>query len=141
MIYNKQPREGRMLPVVIDCRSIHGSSVKTSQPDVAAFFFFLSWYSCKMAFCPSHQQHVFIYKLFPTLPCIVCQNSLSCHSCTWYHTVRNTPSYLLHHCGMDPQTPRSPDGVWYGGFNRKPIETRSPIFHKQLSQSPCSKET
>lgn len=40
VIYNKQPREGRMLPVVIDCRSIHSSSVKTSQPGVAAFFFF-----------------------------------------------------------------------------------------------------
>lgn len=63
VIYNKQHRECRMLPVVIDCRSIHSSSVKTSQPDAAAFFFFfLSWYSCKMAFCPSHQQLVFIYK-------------------------------------------------------------------------------
>lgn len=45
--------------MVIDCCSIH--SVKTSQPDLAAFFFFI-WSSCKTAFCCSHQRHVFIYK-------------------------------------------------------------------------------
>lgn len=46
-----------MLPTVIDCYSIPSSSVKTSQMDLADFFIL---HPHKIAFCPSHQQHVFI---------------------------------------------------------------------------------
>lgn len=41
--------------MVIDCRSIHSSSLKTPQPDLAAFLFMQD------PFMFQRQQHVFIY--------------------------------------------------------------------------------
>lgn len=39
VIYTNKHLDSRVLPVVIDCCSIHSFSVKTPQPDLAAFHF------------------------------------------------------------------------------------------------------
>lgn len=143
-----------MLPMVIDCCSIHSSSVKTPQPDLAAFFFFLFHTLTRWFQVPAtNSMYSIIKELFPTLPWIVCQIALL----QLIHLASHTSlTPLLTSCsvsGLQLQTLKSPGLEWCGGLlKEKTIETRSPysannfLYHsaqrklkkrKKYVASPC----
>lgn len=91
-----------------------------------------------MAFCPSHQQHVFIYKRIVPHTALHCLPSrspvthvpgiiqsvtplpISCTIVGWIHRPRGPPD----------------GGVWYGGTIESRIETKVPIFINNFLNPP-----
>lgn len=131
--------------MVIDCCSIHSSSVKMPQPDLAAFFFIP--HSHKMVLGSSHQQHVFNYKRIVPHTVLDCLPNCSpvAHTPGITH-VPDTTSHLLQ-CQwattLDIEVPgleRCSDLL-----KKKPIETKSPysannfiiLFKGNLKKEVC----